>query len=277
MKRSRYVSKTNEGAKHLLYYSTTLLLFTVFLLVGCAGAKLVKEPEPITTLRPVLMSADEFLTASLYWVFVRNGPGIWVENADWDEYLIEVSNHSGIEIQLDKAIIVDSIGERMESEIKLNTLVTVSKRTADRYKDSHIKMESGYQPSTLYKSAAATGAAAGAAIAAATYSSTAYTAVAAAGTGVLMVIAAVPMLVGAGVYRGHANRKIDEKIHKRATKFPLDMPSGNTQSLDLFFPIAPSPRAIEIHYISNGNKHVLEIDTTESLQGLHLPPLNADR
>lgn len=48
------------------------ILFVLLFLVGCSGAKLVKEPEIIQTSQPLAMTTDDAITASLYWVVVRN-------------------------------------------------------------------------------------------------------------------------------------------------------------------------------------------------------------
>ena len=40
--------------------------------------------------------------------------------------------------------------------------------------------------------------------------------------------------------------------------------------MNLFFPIAPSPASIEVNYSDASGQHVLLIDTTAALNGLHL-------
>ena len=121
----------------------------------------------------------------------------------------------------------------------------------------------------MYGSAAASGTVAGAGVAA-YYGSTIPPA--AVGYGLLFAIAAVPALATAGIYRSHVNKKIDEEISKRASTFPVKVPAGQNYSLDLFFPVAPSPKSVEIIYSYRGNQYSLAIDTTESLKDLHLPP-----
>ena len=39
-------------------------------------------------------SGDARIAASLDWVIVRDGPGTWAKNADWDEYLVTLRNDS---------------------------------------------------------------------------------------------------------------------------------------------------------------------------------------
>lgn len=259
--------KINEKRKKGAIYLSSCILFTLFLLVSCGGARLVEEPEIIQIPQPLAMSTDDTITGSLYWVVVRNGLGSWVENADWDEYLINVTNRSNAKVQIDSVIVVDSLGTRLSNSDKLKKLLKGSKKTAKRYKDRNVKMKSGYRPSTLYGTAAAGGAAAGATIAGTSGMMAAGTAMA-----VVATIVAIPVLVGAGVYRGVVNEEISDEIQRRSTSLPVKVSTGESHSLDLFFPLAPSPTTVEIHYTSNEVQHSLIIDTTDSLDSLHLPP-----
>lgn len=198
---------------------------------------------------------------------MRNGPGAWVENADWDEYLINVSNRSKSEVLINSVTVVDSLGVRLASNNKLKKLLKESKKTAKRYKDRNIKMKSGYRPSILYSTAAAGGVAAGATIAGTSGMMAAGTSMA-----VLATIVAVPVLVGAGVYRGVVNNEISEEIQKRSTSMAVKILTNESYSLGLFFPLAPSPTTVEIRYTSNDIQRSLILDTTDSLRNLHIPP-----
>lgn len=266
----RKLKKSTHSATSLL---SPCIIFSLLLLVSCGGARLVEEPEIIQIPHPLAMSNDERITVSLYWVIVRNGPGMWVKNADWDEYLINVSNRSDSEIQINSVVVIDSLGARLASDNKLKKLIKKSKQTAKRYHDMNIAMKSGYRPSTLYGAAAAGGAALGG-VAIGTASSTTSGMLMSTGPAlaVLATVVAVPVLVGAGVYRGHVNKEISEEIENRSTSMPVKISAGESYPLDLFFPLAPSPTAVEIHYTANEIQHSLTIDTTDSLHGLHLPP-----
>jgi len=258
--------KTNEKTQQVASRLPICILFMLVLLVSCSGAKLIKEPEIIQAHHPLAMSADDAITVTLYWVVVRNGPGAWVENADWDEYLISISNQSKSEVQIDSVIVIDFLGARLASNAKLEKLIKESKMTAKRYKDRDIEMKSGYRPATLYSTAAVGGAAAGATIAGTSGMMAAGTAMA-----VLATIVAVPVLVGAGVYRGVVNNEISEEIQKRSTSMPMQIPTSESYSLDLFYPIAPSPKAVEIQYTLNEIQRTLLLDTADTLWRLHLP------
>ena len=54
-------------------------------LQSCTGTKLLEESIPVRDSKPLSQSTDEKISASLNWVVVRDGPGTWAKNADWDE------------------------------------------------------------------------------------------------------------------------------------------------------------------------------------------------
>ena len=66
----------------------------MFVLSGCGGTKVLKEAQPIQTTQPLATVSDQQVTAILDWVIVRDGPGTWAKNADWDEYLLRIRNLS---------------------------------------------------------------------------------------------------------------------------------------------------------------------------------------
>ena len=63
-------------------------------LVGCGGSKVLKEPNPFAVTQSLATASDQRLYATLDWVIVRDGPGTWAKNVDWDEYLIRIQNLS---------------------------------------------------------------------------------------------------------------------------------------------------------------------------------------
>ena len=69
-------------------------LLSACLLAGCGGTKVLKESQPIQTTKPLAAASDRQVSATLDWVVVRDGPGTWAKNADWDEYLLTVNNQS---------------------------------------------------------------------------------------------------------------------------------------------------------------------------------------
>ena len=84
--------------KKILVQSGILLLLLA--LSGCGGTKVLKEAQPIQTTQPLATVSDQQVTAILDWVIVRDGPGTWAKNADWDEYLLRIRNLSDQPIQV---------------------------------------------------------------------------------------------------------------------------------------------------------------------------------
>jgi len=64
-------------------------------LTACGGTKVLKEPDSFVATQPLVTASDQTLSVALDWVIVRDGPGTWAKNSDWDEYLLRVRNQSG--------------------------------------------------------------------------------------------------------------------------------------------------------------------------------------
>ncbi len=234
-------------------------------LAGCGGIKLLKEPNPLTVTQSLATASDQRLSATLDWVIVQGGPGTWAKNAYWDEYLLRISNQSDLPIQLTNIIVVDSLNTRIAAQSGRKQLVKGSKKTARRYKESGIKVTAGSGRGTMGVAVAtAGGAAAGAAMGAGT--------LAGAGGGAAVVGAAVlaPVLIVGGIVRGARHRAVNTQIEQRQTLLPLDVPARDELMLDVFFPLAPSPRTVELAYSDATGEHVIVIDTSAALNGLHI-------
>jgi hypothetical protein len=98
-----------------LGFSVAFLL-SVTLVAGCGGTKVLKETQPIQTTQPLAAISDQRVEATLDWVIVRDGPGTWAKNADWDEYLLRVSNRSDQPIIVTQLAVVDSLDTRIEPQ-----------------------------------------------------------------------------------------------------------------------------------------------------------------
>ena len=118
--------------KKLLYQSGVLLLLLA--LSGCGGTKVLKEPKPLVVAQSLAIASDQRLSATLDWVVVRDGPGTWAKNVDWDEYLIRVQNLSDDSIRVTKIAVLDSIGTRVDTRENRSQLVKGTKQTKRRYK-----------------------------------------------------------------------------------------------------------------------------------------------
>lgn len=238
---------------------------------GCGGTKVLKEPQPLEITQPLAIAKDHHISVVLYWVIVLDGPGTWAKNADWDEYLINVENKTGKEIQIIGVTIVDSLGVKLTSSADYNELVDESKKTTKRYKDSNLKVKAGIGIGTVLAvtGVSLVGAGAGAVAAApAAFMASGAVVGAAATAGAILVL--VPAAIGVGTVRYINRKKVSKEIEKRHTVFPIIIKSDQNLFLDVFFPLAPSPTQLEINYIVLGAKEALVLNTSEALNGLHL-------
>ncbi len=247
-------------------------LFVAVSLGGCGGTKVLKEEQPIQTTKPLAIASDQQITATIDWVIVRDGPGTWAKNADWDEYLLRVNNESDQPIQVTRVTVVDSLDTQVESQAGRKQLVKNSKKTARRYKKSGVKVKAGRGAGTmLIAGAAVTAVGVGAATAVAYggfMGGAAAAGSAGAAAGGLLLLG--PALAVGGVVRGVNNSKVNNRIEERQTVLPIEIPANVEQNLDVFFPLAPSPKLVELVYSDATGEHILLIDTNAALEGLHI-------
>jgi len=247
------------------------LLLLACVLTGCGGTKVLKEPQPIQTTQSLATASDKRVNASLDWVIVRDGPGTWAKNADWDEYLMSVSNQSDNPIQIISLTVVDSLDIQIESQPGRKPLVKGSKKTAGRYKDSGIEVKAGRGVGTLLVAGAAV-TAVGVGVGIATMGPILGAASAGAGAGAAVggLLLLGPAIAIGGIVRGVNNSGVNKQIVARQTTLPLDIPAGEELGLDVFFPLAPSPQRVVLIYADATGEHSLVIDTREALDGLHI-------
>lgn len=257
--------------------SRTLLLCCTLVasLTACGGTKLVKHAaSPPVRETPLVAANNDTIAVQLDHVIVRNGPGAWAKNADWDEYLIRVRNTSASPLQITQVTVMDSLGASATPLMERKPLVKASKQTAKRYKTSGLKVMAGRGGGMLVAAGVGAGVVGyGAALGSMTGSlmaGTATTGGGAAGAAAGGLILAAPVLIGVGIARMVNNSKVDNRIESRATPMPVSIPAGGDVLLDVFFPISPSPRHVTIRYSDDQGDHQLELDTRQTLAGLHL-------
>lgn len=251
---------------------------TLFCLVGlgltaCGGTKLVKHANPPPADRALAEASDQNLSATMDWVIVRDGPGTWAKNADWDEYLIRVANVSPGTVQITDIAVFDSQGTRIGPGANRKQLVKGSKQSARRYKDSGIEIKAGVGGTGLALTTAAMtigGAGMAMALAPSAILSSGGGAAAGAAGGAAIAVLGAPLIGIYGIVRAVHNGQVNSEIERRRSRFPAVVPATQTQNLDIFFPLAPSPSHVEISYVDAQGEHRLDLDTHKSLAGLHL-------
>ena len=236
-------------------------------LSGCGGSKVLRKPEPLAVTPLLAAASDQRLAATLDWVIVRDGPGAWAKNVDWDEYLIRIQNLSDEPIRVTNITVFDSLGIRIDIGRNRRQLVDGTKQTKRRYKDESLKVKAGVSAGLLM---ATGGVSAAVAAAVGTSAVAGYSSVAAANSALVTGIIVAPALVIGGFIRGVNNSKVNRRIESRRTRLPVVLPEAQERSLDIFFPLAPSPQHIELTYVDSQGPHILVIDTQTALDGLHL-------
>jgi len=250
--------------------SAIAFLFSACLLAGCGGTKVLKESQPIQTTKPLAAASDQQVSATLDWVIVRDGPGTWAKNADWDEYLLRINNQSEQSIQVTQLIVIDSLDTRIESQPGRKQLVKSSKKTTKRYKKSRMKVKAGRGAGTMLVAGAAVTVVGVGAATAATLGGAYGAAAGGAGAAASGLLLLGPALAVGGVVRGVNNSKVNKQIELRQTVLPLEIPANSELGLDVFFPLAPSPKTVELVYSDATGEHRLVIDTSTALDGLHI-------
>lgn len=79
-----------------------------------------------------------------------------------------------------------------------------------------------------------------------------------------------PALAVGGIVRGVNNGKVNNQIELRQTLLPLAISADEERVINAFFPLAPSPKMVELTYVDATGEHRLLIDTSVALNGLHI-------
>jgi hypothetical protein len=251
------------------HLSPTCVIFLSFLVSvsGCGGSKVLKEPEPLVVSQPLAVASDGGLSVTLDWVIVRGGPGSWAKNADWDQYLLRAKNVSDDPLEITNIVVLDSLGTLIHAGDSRGDLVKGAKKAKRRYKDQGLKVMAGAGAGTMMVAGAgAFVGSAGLALSGGVLGATS-TGAAVAATGLIL---AAPVLAVGGVFRVVNNSKVNNQVESRQTVLPLTLHEDEEKPLDVFFPLTPSPRQIELTYVDSQGEHTLIVDTHSSLEGLHL-------
>ena len=256
------------------HFQRAVVVVFVVLITGCVGTKLLDDPTLLPERNSLATVRDAVMAATLDWVIVRDGPGTWAKNADWDEYLLRLENRSTTNLRITEVYVEDSMGIKVFPGEDRKRLIAGSKQGAERYKDADIKVKAGTGTAVMAAAVMGTtlvgGSVVGLGLA---YSSLASL------LGISTSFGAVVTTAGAGlvlvgpamVIRNRRNqRKVDARIQDIRSRIPFPVEAGMVKRAALFFPISPSPRHIVISYRQGESIQTLRLETRESLAGLHL-------
>ena len=125
------------------HFQRAVVVVFVVLITGCVGTKLLDDPTLLPERNSLATVRDAVMAATLDWVIVRDGPGTWAKNADWDEYLLCLENRSTTNLRITEVYIEDSMGIKVFPGRDRKRLIAGSKQVAERYKDADIKIKAG--------------------------------------------------------------------------------------------------------------------------------------
>jgi hypothetical protein len=250
----------------LSVYRTELIVLCSLLGACSPQLRMMKEPnaEQIPDYQWAATATDG-LSITVHTVLVRNGPGSWVRDADWDEYILTAKNTSPSAMKI-KALRLYSPYLRgpQQSSLALQQLENQSHETLQNVRDVAVVAGSG---------AVAVGATAAVA-------STAYIGTAAAIAAAPLTLALLEYPVRQSADRRHLEHEdrslIELTILERSMHLPLEIPPGGETTRSAFFPLTPAPNRLEVDYQIGEAQQTLEVPLT-ALAQLHLKPGHTSR
>ncbi len=233
MKRKRKA----EATKTL--FSSLILLFIV---AGCASTRYIANPsQPPPDLG--LQSSADGIEARLHYIITPNGPGSWIKDAIWNEWVISVRNSSKSDITITDISLIDPRGVYVYSVYpSLAALQSASRNVLNEYKDWYANSVA----TEVTTNVAAQAVAKSAVKAAVDTHSNAPIYGAVYGVGYLST---VPSLVGD--YRKEKDKKqIEAEFKKRTLLWPFSLSEGGAVQGSVFFPMIPQPKALVLNCVT---------------------------
>jgi hypothetical protein len=243
------------------------LLILIAALDGCASSRVLKTPRPPAVADVGWASTTpDGLRLEVHELIFRNGGGSWVKNANWDEYVLTITNESQSPLEIQSIYLYsDKLPAPEVSSTSREQLDARSNKALRALKDVGIVAGVGIVgPSALIVAGIGTSggvlSASGAGAAAATVG-----------------IVAIPVgLIGGTVYviSRHSRDKKDKVlvqhiIEERGFIVPLQMAAQDQATKSAFFPITPAPTQLVVNYSIQGEVHEISLELP-GLAGLHL-------
>ena len=264
-KHLQMIFKTQGPLKHgvaLCVYRSQLIALCSLLSACSPQLRMVKEPsvEQIPDYRWAATAPDG-LTVTVHTVLVRNDPGSWVRDADWDEYILTVKNFSRSAMKIEFLRLYSPyLPASQQSSLALQQLEDQSHDTLHKVRDVTVVAGSGAL-------------AAGATVAAT--AGAGYIGAAAAVPAAMLTLPYLQYSVDQTVERRHLEHEdrslIELTILERGMHLPLAIPPDGEATRSAFFPLTPAPNRLVIDYRVDGDRRSLEVPLT-ALAQLHLKP-----
>lgn len=243
---------------HCIRPAIALALCVSLLGSGCVSRNY--KPAPKNTPPPQVLNlalAQEPFEVGLNTLIAYNGPGSWIRDALWDEYVFTLRNPTSTSLTLSSFTLVDVLGTDLSPGSDPAKLEQESILLEMKYKEIDLTFVRFTAVVILVGSQAASMAIVGAL-------SLSGTLVAVAATAVI-----IPVLIGVRIYQGNKQAAMKREFHKRRISLPLTLAPEETITGSLFFPMAAGPRSLRVGWSSEtaSGELVLPLDF---LKGLHL-------
>lgn len=247
---------------------SVMLIFSLLTLLGCGGPRINNKPQQLENQGPLKSLVDQHIELVLNNLLVRNTPGSWAKDANWDEYIFSLKTTESVDaVILQSAYIEDIMGDEHFSQNTRKTLNQSTKALKKKYKKAGYKVKIG--AGSTHASAVGISLALGSGVTAGAVTATgSIGTLTSVGVGVAV---AVPALVISGVTKLVYNTRVNNRIQERQTLLPMTI-TNDEQVVDLMFPAVPLPQKLVVSYLYDEVPHRLEIDLTEVTTGLHIKP-----
>jgi hypothetical protein len=197
------------------------------LLTPCSSSRHIESPSPPGPALG-LNATNEEVGLLLTYVLVPNGPGAWVKDAQWHEYVFTLRNLSDKTVTIERIRLVDPRGLYIDPSVNPLQLEKTSDALAAQYKDAAVAVA----PAVIGG-------------------------VALIGAGAAIGVIAPPTLLIAvpayGIYKvqkahrtAQEREELERELNRQLPSFTLA--GQSTVSGSLFFPIVPNPRALTVDY-----------------------------
>ena len=201
---------------------------------------------------------------------VRNAPGSWAKNAEWDEYRFRIASTSGDELRVTRIIVVDALDQPVDSHASRSSLIDGSGDVAQRYEASGKLARSPSDGTWMFIGGVALTSTAAGMLTVASMPTTGFLAGSAASMAGIAAASfvAAGAVVAVGVAKLVNNAQVQSEIEHRHTPMPAAI-GGATSTVVVFFPIVPLPSAVEISYIDGAAEHLVRLPLTAVLADTH--------
>jgi hypothetical protein len=240
------------------------IAFLPLALCGCVHSRVVRQPaaeEPSHLGWSV--DAPDGASLTLRQLIVTNNSGTWVEDALWDEYVVEIRNDGDVAIQLQSLRLESAHLPPQQPLASRELLETATAENMGVLKGAGIVVGVGVVAPLALVATAGGGA-----------GMTAGTLAAAAVANLMVVglIAGGTYVISKAAVQNSDRNYMDDELARRAIMLPRTLPAGSTISGSAFFAVTPQPTALTLDLRDAGGTRQLVLDLTP-LESLALVPL----